>query len=204
MSASGSDTRVGGDAFILGIAGSPRRGGNTDKMLEAALRGASAEGFATRTLVVALADIGWCRECGGCSSGGECVRSDGMTAVYPLLDQAAGLVVATPTFFATVPAVLKALLDRCQPYWARRYLLGEPPAPKRPAGLLIAAGGGGPGGVECVETPVRSALTVAGFSFVETIVAEVDEPDDILAVPDVLDACLRLGGEIGRRAATAI
>ncbi len=42
------------------------------------------------------------------------------------LDAAEAVAVATPVFFATVPAVLKILFDRCQPYWARRYVLGEP------------------------------------------------------------------------------
>ena len=48
------------------------------------------------------------------------------------------IVIATPVFFATVPAVLKILYDRCQPYWARRYVLGEPPPDVRRPGALLS------------------------------------------------------------------
>ncbi len=51
-----------------------------------------------------------------------------------------------------------------------------------------------------MEAPVLSALTVAGFTFGEPVVARVDDPDDILGKPAILDACRDLGGEIARRA----
>ena len=122
-----------------------------------------------------------------------------MVAVYRLLDTADAIVVATPVFFATVPATLKALLDRCQPYWARRYVLGEPaPERRRPGALLLAAGGGDPYGHACAEPPVRSALAVVGFRIEDVIVAEpVDTPGDVLAKPDVMAECRALGARLG-------
>ena len=185
--------------LVLGIAGSPRRGGNSDLMLDAALTAATHVSARTERVVASSAGIGHCRACHACSRDGRCIQEDGMVAVYELLDTADAIVVATPVFFATVPATLKALLDRCQPYWARRYVLGEPaPEHKRPGGLLIAAGGGDPYGHACAEPPVRSALAVAGFKIEDVVVAEpVDASRDVLAKPEVLDECRTLGARLG-------
>ena len=86
-----------------------------------------------------------------------------MDDVYARIDAADAIAIATPVYFATVPAVLKVLYDRCQPYWARRYVLGEPaPAVRRPGALLIVRGGGDPFGSECAVAPTKSVLAVLG------------------------------------------
>jgi multimeric flavodoxin WrbA len=189
-------------ALVIGIAGSPRRGGNSDAMLDAALSGATSGGARTQRVVVSNAGISPCRACQACTRDGRCVQTDGMAAVYELLDAADAIVVATPVFFATVPSTLKALYDRAQPYWARRYVLHEPHGPKRPGALLIAAGGGDPFGHTCAETTTRSALAVVGFEIDEVIVAEpVDERGEVLAKPDVLESCRGAGERIAAAAA---
>lgn len=162
---------------IVLIAGSPRRRGNSDLLLDAFEAGAREAGANLTRIVAATAGVEPCRGCQGCSKTGACVIRDGMGAVYQALDAADGLAVATPVYFASVPAVLKALYDRMQPYWARRYVLHEPPVPKRPASLLIVAGGGDPFGHGCAVTVSRSALQVAGFQVPADALFEVVGPD---------------------------
>jgi multimeric flavodoxin WrbA len=189
------------DVRVLGIAGSPRRGGNSDLMLDAALSGAEASGAEVARIVASEGHISPCRGCNACSRDGVCIQSDGMTPVYGLLDAADAIIVATPVFFATVPSTLKALYDRCQPYWARRYVLGEPaPAHKRPGALLIAAGGGDPYGHSCAEATTKSVFAVLGVELADEVVAEpVDAARDVLAKPEVLDECRALGERLARR-----
>jgi multimeric flavodoxin WrbA len=190
--------------LILGIAGSPRRGGNSDRMLDEALKGAEAEGVRTDRIVVAQAGVNWCRGCNACSRDGVCIQRDGMDDIYPRLDAAAGFVVATPVFFASVPGVFKSFLDRLQPYWAMRYVLHRPEAElKRPAALLIAAAGGGPGGTGCTREPVVSAFGPLGVRIVTDVVAAADAADDIEHLPDSLLASRAAGGEIARRVLAA-
>jgi len=187
--------------MVLGIAGSPRRRGNSDSMLDAALKGAEAAGALTQRVVVSSAGISACRACQACSRDGHCVQDDGMTAVYELLDAADAIVVATPVFFATVPSQLKALYDRAQPYWARRYVLKQPVLAKRPGALLIAAGGGDPYGHGCAETTTRSAMAVVGYEFGDVVVAKpVDARGDLAGKPEVLGACSEAGERLGRAA----
>lgn len=180
--------------YVLGIAGSPRRHGNSERLLDALLDGVREGGAEAKRLVVSEASISPCRGCNACSGTGECAVRDGMADVYPLLDAAGAIVVSTPVFFSTVPAVLKALYDRCQPYWARRYVLGEPRPERRPGGMLVVRGGGDPYGYECAVTATRSVFAVLGVDGGEPIVAEgADRPGEIERQADALDAARLLG-----------
>lgn len=178
---------------VLGIAGSPRRDGNSDRLLEACLDGARAAGGTTDLLVVARAGIAPCRGCNACSSTGSCVVHDGAQAAFSLIDSADAIVVASPVYFATVPAVLKALYDRCQQYWARRYVLGEPLARRRPGALLLVGGGGDPYGHQCAVTTTRSVFAVLGVDYTEELVVRADTSSEAGRQPDAL----MRAGEIG-------
>jgi len=108
--------------LILGIHGSPREGGNSDILLGECLQGARSAGAGTQTIRAAALQIGGCRNCGSCQTTGECVFTDDMQKVYPLLDAASRVVISTPIFFYSFPAQLKALIDRAQARWSRRQL----------------------------------------------------------------------------------
>lgn len=128
---------------VLGIYGSPRKGGNTDLLLDRVLEGARAAGAEVQTLYARDLKISGCLECGGCDDTGECVVPDDMDKVYPRLEEAQIIFVSAPVFFYNVPAQLKALIDRAQALWSKRRL--ETPAEKLKVlesgkGYLIAAG----------------------------------------------------------------
>ena len=70
---------------VLGLSCSPRRGGNTDLMLDSALEGAAGEGAYTEKVVVPDMDIHPCRACNACFKDGRCVQKDEMQELYPRL-----------------------------------------------------------------------------------------------------------------------
>ncbi len=107
---------------VLGIYGSPRKGGNSDTLLDKALEGAASAGAETRTLRAASLKMSGCLECGGCDKTGECVVKDAMQEVYPLFDWAEAIILSGPIFFYGLPAQVKAVIDRAQAHWARRLL----------------------------------------------------------------------------------
>ncbi|MDR0882329.1 MAG: flavodoxin family protein [Candidatus Adiutrix sp.] len=111
---------------ILGLHLSPRRNGNSAAMLEEFLRGARHGGAAAESYFVADHDIRACTGCAACEETGQCViTDDDMAELYPRLATAPRIVVATSLFFYDVPAGGKALIDRAQTLWARRYRLGQ-------------------------------------------------------------------------------
>ena len=103
---------------VLGILGSPRIKGNTDLLLDEALRGAEVCNVEVEKLAVDGLNISPCKEYYGCLNDGNCVIRDDMDLVYPKLLEADRLIVASPIFFYGITAQLKALIDRCQATWA--------------------------------------------------------------------------------------
>lgn len=186
---------------VLCIAGSPRRDGNSARLLDSLAQGVVSAGGTPVPLSVVDLAVESCRGCGGCSATGECVIRDEMDRVYALLDGADAVVVATPVYFATVPAPLKALYDRCQPYWVRRYRLGAPrPEHKRPGALLVVGGGGDPFGTGCAVSPTKSVFAVLDVALDDVL--EVVGPDargDIAHFTDELQRAHELGAGLVRR-----
>jgi len=189
---------------LLAVAGSPRRHGNSDALLAACVEGATAAGAEVDTLVVAQSGVGVCTGCNNCSKGGECTVLDGMQDVYARMDAADAIVVATPVYFASVPATLKALYDRCQPYWARRYVLGRPAPARRPGALLVVRGGGDPYGHECAVTTTRSVFAVLALDYLHELVVEADARGEVGAQEASLGRAREIGEALAREAAERI
>ncbi len=191
---------------VLCIAGSPRRNGNNDRLLGAFEQGVLVAGGEVDHLVAATSGVNPCRGCNSCSRDGRCIQRDAMDEVYERIDAADALAIATPVYFATVPAVLKVLYDRMQPYWARRYVLGETaPEVRRPGALLMARGGGDPFGAECAVNPTRSVLAVLGVEITETLEVLADRAGEVegdaAAMAEASEMGRRLAGEAERRRA---
>ncbi|WP_319405584.1 NAD(P)H-dependent oxidoreductase [uncultured Desulfosarcina sp.] len=127
--------------LILGLQGSPRKGGNTDTFLVTFLEKAAQAGAAVKTIQVARAGIIPCKGCGYCETHGTCVIADDpmSTEIFGLLREADLVVAATPVFFYGISAQLKVLIDRCQTLWSRKYVykLKDPLAATR-KGLLFS------------------------------------------------------------------
>jgi len=128
---------------VLGIAGSPRRGGNTDLLLAEVMKGAAAKGAEVKTIVLNDLDITPCQHCDACFEAGVCKIKDDMQMVYRELEKADRIVLASPVQFMGVSAQAKIMIDRCQALWARKYVLKMPPLGDRRLrkGLFIAVGG---------------------------------------------------------------
>ena len=99
---------------ILILSGSPRKGGNTDLLVEAFAKGASEK---HRVEIVSVHDykVAPCLGCNTCFKKGSraCVQKDDMAAIYEKMNGADMLVIASPVYFYGLSAQLKAIIDRC-------------------------------------------------------------------------------------------
>jgi NAD(P)H-dependent FMN reductase len=184
---------------VLCIAGSPRRRGNSEQLLDALARGVRGAGGEPDVLAVSEFGIQLCHGCSVCTHGGTCILADRMQELYPRIDAADAIAVASPVYFATVPANLKAFYDRCQPYWARRFVLGEPHAavPKRPGAFLLVRAGGDPYGCRCAVDPTKSVFAVLGVEYsYELAVEGPDLPGDIVKHPEALERAEEIGAAL--------
>jgi len=111
---------------ILGVYGSPRKGGNSDLLLDQALAGARSVGAEVTSIYVRDYKIGGCLECGGCDSTGVCIQKDDMQELYPRIKAADVIILSSPIFFYGLSSQLKAFIDRCQALWSERMLTQKP------------------------------------------------------------------------------
>jgi len=110
--------------LVLGLQGSPRKKGNTNFLLNQFLEEARKLGAKTHVVDVCEKHIEPCKEYIVCEKKGYCPIHDDMeTEIYQLLRKADVVVPATPIFFYNTTAQLKALIDRSQTLWARKYRL---------------------------------------------------------------------------------
>jgi multimeric flavodoxin WrbA len=128
---------------VLGITGSPRRSGNTDLLLAQVIKGAESQGAETKTLILNDLKITPCQHCDACFEAGVCKVKDDMQMVYQEMEKADRIVLASPVHFLGLTAQMKAMIDRGQALWARKYVLKKPPLGDRRErkGLFIAVGG---------------------------------------------------------------
>ncbi|MBA4370022.1 MAG: hypothetical protein C0418_00380 [Coriobacteriaceae bacterium] len=193
----GVTSKVARSPLVVGLAGSPRRHGNSEQLLDAFLEGARGAGAEVRKIPVVELGLTPCRGCNACSSTGECVLRDRMSEIYGALDAADAVVVGSPVFFATVPGVLKVAYDRCQPYWARTHVLGLPKPTRRPGALLLVRGGGDPYGFRSAVEPTKSVFAVLGLDMVGLLkVAGPDSPSDMGRRPEESEHARELGAAL--------
>lgn len=102
---------------ILILSGSPRKDGNSDILCNEFARGAAEAGHAVETVRVAEKKIGYCRACYACRNAGVCVLHDDMAEVLQKIIDADVLVLASPVYFYSIDAQLKALIDRTVARW---------------------------------------------------------------------------------------
>jgi arsenate reductase len=128
--------------LVVGFQGSPRKKGNTAFLLSAFMQALKKLGAQIRIIDVAQKNIIPCKEYVVCEKKGYCPIDDDLKSeIYPLIRQAEVVVLASPIFFYNMTAQLKAVVDRCQTFWARKYKLRlADPAKKTKRGFFLSVG----------------------------------------------------------------
>lgn len=181
---------------VLGILGSPRREGNTEILLDEALRGASDNGGLCEKVILRDLKITPCLEIYKCAEDGVCAIQDEMQGLFPKIIQAERLILASPIFFYSVPALAKAMIDRCQSLWAKKYILKLPVSPiaERKGVFISVAATRGKKLFDGVKLTVKyffDAIDVAYSD--ELFVRGADEQGEVRDQPEALKAAYDLG-----------
>ncbi len=186
---------------VLGLFGSPRRGGNTELLLEEALKGAREEGARVEAIHLGDFRITPCRECLSCFKDGACVIPDEMRGIYSRLLEADIVILASPIFFYGITGWAKAVVDRCQALWARKYVLHDPalgPEAAKRRGFFISVGGTkGKRMFEGAVLTVRYFFDAFNADYTgELLFRGVDASGDIGKEPDALPQALAAGRKL--------
>lgn len=185
--------------YVLAFAASPRRGGNTDTLLDHVLAGARAEGADVERVILSQHRIAPCIECNGCWKEGICVVQDDFQLLYPKLEVAERIILATPMFFGHVSAQAKQLIDRCQCFYARKYIVRRPmpPLPRPRMGYLVAAAGHPRIKFECMGLTMRVWMDALDATYGGALTFNsLETAGDAASTPDILEQAREFGRHI--------
>jgi multimeric flavodoxin WrbA len=190
---------------IIAFNGSPRKGGNTQILLEEAMRGAKEQGADLTLFDLNALKLRPCQNCGGCDDTGHCVIQDDMQAIHSAIRSADRIIVASPIFFFSVSAQTKIMIDRCQAFWSEKYVHKKPvpPGPAGRKGLLILVGGmkrdAKNKGFECAEATARSFFRTVNVQEHATLeYGSVDKKGEIREDPKALKEAYEAGKALAR------
>lgn len=102
---------------VLILSGSPRKDGNSDLLCNEFMKGAENAGNSVEKIRVSEKNIGYCRACYACKGTGTCTIKDDMAEVLQKIIDADVIVLASPVYFYSIDAQLKALIDRTVARW---------------------------------------------------------------------------------------
>ena len=97
---------------VLIINGSPRKTGNTARLLDEASKVFAAEGVEIYRYDLGVKDVRGCMACGGCAKAGKCVIGDDVPMLAEKLAEADGVIIGSPVYYASPNGSVMALLDR--------------------------------------------------------------------------------------------
>jgi multimeric flavodoxin WrbA len=131
---------------VLAFAGSPRRHGNSETLLDWVLGGMSTDkDVIIEKVALTDANINPCKGCNACETLNKCVQRDGMDVYHDKIVDADIILLSSPIFCMGVASQVKALIDRAQVFRSRKYVLKLPIVPlerkgKRLGVFLASAG----------------------------------------------------------------
>lgn len=102
---------------VLILSGSPRKNGNSDILCNEFMKGATESGNEVEKIRVTEKKIGFCRACYACKGTGVCAIKDDMAEILQKMIDADVIVLASPVYFYSIDAQLKALIDRTVARW---------------------------------------------------------------------------------------
>ncbi|MBQ7617439.1 MAG: flavodoxin family protein [Desulfovibrio sp.] len=103
---------------ILILSGSPRKHGNSDLLCDEFRRGAIESGHTVEKVFLQSKTIGYCRACYYCKNhDGICAIKDDMADLLKAMNAADVVVMASPVYFYSINAQMKAFIDRCVAQW---------------------------------------------------------------------------------------
>ena len=97
---------------VVGIVGSPRKNGNTEMLTAHTLKAIAEEGLDTELVPLAGLDIRPCNACMVCLKEERCPIEDDLFPIYLKMKEADGIILASPVYFGSATALIKALIER--------------------------------------------------------------------------------------------
>ena len=181
--------------------GSPRPTGNTTHLLDSFIAGAKKHHAEAELLHPQKMNLEYCTGCLRCNMLRRCsISDDDWPELSSKILDADRLIFATPVFFMTVCAQAKALIDRCQCLWVRKYVLKKPlfTEQRDRRAMVIAVGGSRSKDMfHSIRLTMKYYLDALEMQYAANLfVNQVDELGKIKQHQPALEQAYRLGREL--------
>lgn len=175
---------------ILVINGSPRKGGNTETLLDTVNSGAEEAGATIVTVNLRSLEVSPCRACDACKKTGKCVQKDDMHDLISKMEESDVWVLGTPVYWWGPTAQLKAFIDR----W---YGIDRDVFKNRKAVLVIPLESSNPKTAQHVLGMFEDIFAYLGMKQIGTLLAPgVHERGEANKRPDLIEEAAKLGKSI--------
>jgi len=164
---------------VVGLSGTPRKGGNTECLVDECLREFALHGWTVTKFYLSEKTVRPCTGCEICVESGVCAITDDDTAA--LFDELAGcdaVIIGSPVYYRNVTAQLKAVFDRTFSHKGRHVLVGKP------GGAIAVGRGEGAGQAVTLMVIYNYLLSCGGLPVpgeMNGLSARADMPGDILS-----------------------
>ncbi|MCW4034951.1 MAG: flavodoxin family protein [Candidatus Bathyarchaeota archaeon] len=172
---------------VLALVGSPRKGGNTDILVNQVLEGAQTKGYTTDKLYLYDYTISLCVDCRQCKKGDRvCCLNDEMELIYSKMEEADVIVFGTPVYWYGPSAKMKMLMDRMRPFVENKKVKGK-------RAVLVIPAAEGKGACGPTAEMFRLSFLYLDVEFVGTVYAEAYDKAEVSTHPKELRAAYELG-----------
>lgn len=148
---------------ILVVAGSPRRGGNTEILADTFAGSARENGHEVTVRKLSQYKVGPCLACEYCfSHDGTCVQQDDMNQILKDVEKADMLILASPIYWFDISAQTKCFIDRLYAHAKKGFHI-------RSAGMLLDSGS--PGVYTAAQAQLKDICKYLGWEYLGAITA---------------------------------
>jgi len=181
---------------VLGILCSPRRGGNSEVLLDSCLKSAEESGAETQKIALGVMDFVPCLGCARIRKDGRCRIEDDMQKVYTAIEQTDSIVIASPIFFGSLTAQCKMMIDRFQCQWLAMYVFKTYKILKEKKGVFLCVEASDKRAFfENARAIIKNFFATVGASYnYELFCPHVDKKEEMNSHPD----CIKKAEDIGR------
>jgi multimeric flavodoxin WrbA len=186
---------------VLGILGSPRVGGNSDILLEEALKGARDAGAEVEKIILSQQKISGCFDCGKCNEAGVCAIKDDMPEIHRKILEADTIIHSVPVYFWSMTAQMKAYLDRWCAFfdaewnWHKAY---HPKMKGKKIGLITVCGDPNVSIAEPIIYSFKNTCKFTGLKWLGAVQASASAKGEI----DKNESAKKKAFDLGKKGAT--
>jgi len=158
---------------ILALVASPRKGSNTDILVDQILEGSKESGHTAEKLYPYHYRISPCIDCRNCKKGEYvCTLKDGMQQIYPKMEEAGLIIFGTPNYWFGPTGTMKLLVDRMRPFAANKKMKGK-------RWVLVAPAADGPRVCGPLVQMFRMSFDYLGMKFAGKILVKAYEKGEV-------------------------